>query len=232
MDSIFSVMRWIVSRPRLALEASLVAALLFIGFRFNTAQSALAKANLDKGKLADGLRQEISVRDGQIDILKRENGKTISTHIYVPPEGSVVIKQKDLQAIQDKQAELTGLLSKAVSPAEKKLLQEEISRLNGQLAKPDVQVTVKDNGLTFTPGFRLGYSGDGIKPGLDIKFAYWGRYSALFGGDTDGLDVSASRHLDDILYGHPRNVELYVGYKLLRFSDGSDRYTIGLRANF
>ena len=187
-------LKWAFSHPRLTLELVLLAALLWVGWRYNKKEAELADAKAQAGKLADGLKTQISLVNGKLEILRRQKDKVKREVIYVPSEGTVVIQDPD---------------------------------------KPgsDVTVIVKDKGFTLRPGFGIEWAGRGLSPRLDLKLAYYKRYSLLLGGGKDGMDVSASRHLDDILFWHPQNVELMAGWLFLPM-EGNRVPVIGLRSNF
>ena len=188
--------KWAYSHPRLALELALIAALLFVGWRYNRKEAELADAQSKAGKLADGLKTQISLINGRLEILRRQKDKVEVKIVYVPQEGGVVIQDP-------------------VKPGD------------------DVVVIIKDKGFTVKPGFGIEYAGYGLSPRLDLKLAYYKRYSLLVGGGKDGLDVSASRHLDDILFWHPQNAELFLGYIFLPIGNDGRRLPVaGLRSNF
>ena len=50
-------------------------------------------------ELSKELKEEIRIRDGRIQILKRENGKVTYRNVYVPPEGSIIIQKKDYERL-------------------------------------------------------------------------------------------------------------------------------------
>jgi len=224
-------MKWAWSHPRLAGEILLAAMLVITGWFYNRKVAELANAKLETGQLEDGLKQQITMVNGQLEILRKENGKLLSQHVYIPPEGSVVIKQQDLDDLKGKYRKLLELLAAATTSAEREKLQAEINRLLALLNGSDTTVIIRDNGFTFKPGFGMEWAGQGLSPRIDAKLFYYKRYSALLGVGKGGMDISASRHLDDILWGRPQNIELFSGWKFLRMP-GASQLVIGLRANF
>ena len=234
LSKVVDGIKWAFSHPRLALELALVVALLLVGWRYNKKQAELAKVQAEAGVLEDGLKLQISVVNGQLEVLRKKlDGTTSVEHVYVPPEGSVVIKQKELDTLKSKLQWLMNALGNATTAEEREKLQDEIRKLREQLGNTDTIVTVKDKGFTVKPGFGLEWAGYGISPRLDLKLYYYKRYSLLFGGGRDGLDVSVSRHLDDILFWHPQNVELFAGYLFLPIGHDVQRLpVVGLRSNF
>ena len=92
-------------------------------------------------------------------------------------------------------------------------------------------VTIKDKGFCLRPGFGATLTSKGLTPRLDLKWAFWGRYSALGGVNRYGAGVGISRHLDDILWGHPQNIEFFLEYKPWLFSDVRPIMG-GIRTNF
>jgi hypothetical protein len=188
--------KWAFSHPRLTLELGLLVALLFVGWRYNKKEAELADAKAQAGELAEGLKTQIRLVNGRLEILRRQKDKVKVEIVYVPQEGSVIVKDPE-------------------KPGE------------------DVVVIIKDKGFTAKPGFGIEYAGYGLSPRLDLKLAYYKRYSLLVGGGKDGLDVSASRHLDDILFWRPANVELFLGYIFLPIGNDGRRLPVaGLRSNF
>jgi hypothetical protein len=228
---LYDAVTWAIEHPRLTLELALVGLLLFIGWRYNRAQDELSKSRLESGQLEEGLRQEIRVRNGQLEVLRKEKGKVVVERVYVPPEGAVFIKQKDLEELHKKYRELLARAGQATTPEERERLQREIDRLMGELNKPDTEIVVRDKGFTLRPGFGVEWAGQGIGPRLDLKWAYYKRYSFLVGGGKSGADVSISRHIDDLVWGRPQNVEVFGGWKFLRMP-GASQVVFGLRANF
>ena len=224
-------MKWAFNNRRLVAEAVLIACLIFLGWQYNRKQEELSRVRLEKGQMEEGLKQEIRVRDGQLEVLRKEKGKVTVERVYVPPEGSVFIKQKDLDELYKKYKELVVKLGQAMTPEERERLQREIERLMGELKKPDTEIVIKDRGFTIKPGLGAEWSGIGIGPRLDLKLFYFKRYSALIGGGRGGVDVSASRHLDDILWGRPSNIEAFLGYKFL-VMPGYGPVVLGIRMNF
>lgn len=95
----------------------------------------------------------------------------------------------------------------------------------------DVNVVVQDKGFTIRPGFGLMYNFKSISPELDLKLAYYKRYSAGVYGSMFSSGVFFSRHLDDVLPFKATNVELFIGYGFLRYGQG-DNKSIGIRTNF
>lgn len=223
---------WMWAHKRAAGELVLALALLVGGWMYNRKTAELRQAAAERAQLADGLRGQITLRDGQIEILRRENGEIIASHQYIPPEGSVVITQKDMRTMRERINELTNLMAHAASPAEFKKLQAELDNLRAKLAESDVVIIVKDRGITLKPGYALDWSNHGIKPGLDFKLYYLGRYSAIIGGSENGVGPRISRHLDDVLWGRPRNVEFFIGYNFFRFQSADAAPIIGIRSNF
>jgi hypothetical protein len=229
-DAIEAV-HWAYANSRLTGELLLVLAVVFIGWRYNIQEEKLSQAMSEHGQLEDGLKQEIRMRDGQIEILKREGSKTTVERVYVPPEGSVAIKIKDLADLQAKYKNLLLALSSATTIEDRDKLQAEINRLLASINNPGTDIIIKDSGFTFKPGLGVEYAGVGLVPRLDAKLYYFKRYSLLMGGSRNGIDVSISRHLDDILWGNPTNLEVYLGYKFLRMY-GASMVAFGLRMNF
>lgn len=189
-----SAVLWAFRNPRLALELALVAALLFVGWRYNKIQDDLSVAKLEAGQLEDGLKQQIRIVNGQLEILRKVKGKVVVERIYLPPEGGVVVKDPE-------------------KPGD------------------DVTISVKDRGFTLRPGMGLSWYGRGISPRLDLKLAYFKRYSLLLGGDKGGVDLGVSRHVDDILPWRPLNLEVFGGYRFIRMPE-APAWVFGLRLNF
>lgn len=89
------------------------------------------------------------------------------------------------------------------------------------------EVVVKDWGLTSRLGGGLIYAGEPL-PLLDLKWAYWRRYSLTLGLTPRFGGVGVSRHVDD--FTPFTNLELVglagVGWR------GEPRFGLGIRTNF
>lgn len=96
---------------------------------------------------------------------------------------------------------------------------------------PDPIIESKTKGMCLKSGLGLEIGNKGIQAHLDLKTAYWGRYSAIVGGSRYGLGIGVSRHLDDILWGKPKNIEFFGAYNFLRAIDLAP-VTVGVRTNF
>ena len=232
MELVINALKWAFSSPRLALEGVLVLGLVAGGWAYNINKAKLDQIYLEKEGLEADLSEKIRLKDNELTVIRREKGKVIVKRVYVPPEGSVVIKRKDKKALTDK---YNGLLKRLIAmdgsnTAEKTKLQEEITKLLEQIDAPPI-IDIKDKGFTLHPGFGFEVSPDGWSPRLDLKFIYFKRWSALLGGSGLGVGVGVSRHLDDILWFRPANVELFGQYNFLPLKDKSIG-TVGLRANF
>jgi hypothetical protein len=136
-----------------------------------------------------------------------------------------------LEELQSKYKLLLTALGSATTKEERARLQKEIDRLLLKLNHPESEMVVKDFGFTFKPGFGAEWAGYGIQPRLDAKLAYYKRYSLIAGGSRNGLDVGVSRHLDDILWGSPNNIEAFIVWKFIRMY-GAQAIALGIRANF
>lgn len=192
------VISWAASNLRLFIEILLVAALFIAGWLYRVQERKLEAAKAEYGKLADNLQSQITIRDGQITILKRQGGKVITNTVYVPVEGPVIIIQpKPTQGDPN----------------------------------PDPIIQVKTKGWCFRPGIGAEIASMGLQARLDAKVAYWERYSGLVGGTRYGAGIAVSRHLDDVLWFKPRNIEAFVSYNILRAA-GLTPVTIGVRSNF
>ena len=231
-NAIKGAAQWAYNNARLFLELVLVAAILVTGWMYNRKTAELRQAELKAGQLADGLQSQIRLKDGQLEVLRRKADGTVSSETtYVPPEGYITIKETDLKDLRTRYEELLRKLATATDPDEIKRLKAEIDRILGTLKNPTVTVEVKDKGFCLRPGIAMEYGGMGLQLRGDLKLAYWKRYSAEVGGSKYGLDISASRHLDDILWGKPQNLEAWFGYKFLRMNDGN-AVAGGLRLGF
>ena len=89
------------------------------------------------------------------------------------------------------------------------------------------EVIVKDRGFTSRLGGGIVYSGEPL-PMIDLKWAYWRRYSATVGLTPRFGGLGISRHIDDFSPFH--NLEI-VGLGGLGWQ-GRWHYAIGFRFNF
>jgi hypothetical protein len=224
-------MRSKLAKFRVSMEALLLVCLAILGWQYNRKAQQLREAQQVASGLAAGLSQQLTIANGQIEVLKKQkDGKTVYQRVFVPPEGSIVVKEKDWSDLQAQYQSLKDQLAKAVTPEERQRLLDEISKLLAQMAgQGTITTEIKDKGFCFKPGFGYEYSA-GFSPRLDIKFGFFKRYSALIGGGRGGADVSLSRHIDDIVWGKPQNVEVFAGYRIIRI--GGAYYVFGLRSNF
>lgn len=89
------------------------------------------------------------------------------------------------------------------------------------------EVVIKDRGFTSRLGGGVIYAGEPL-PLIDLKWAYWRRYSLTLGLTPRFGGVGVSRHIDDFTpFG---NLEI-VGLAGLDWS-GSTRAGVGFRLNF
>jgi hypothetical protein len=198
------------ANPRLAIELLMVAAILIGGYLYNKKTAELAEAKTQFGALAEDLKSQITIKDGQIQVLnRRKDGKVETQTVYVPGEGTVTVITTTVT--------VHGPAVKPPGTA--------IDLGDGTI------IYVKDRGFTFKPGFGLDFDAVKLRPYLDAKLIYFKRYSASVGGTPAGVGITVSRHLDDILYFRPRNVELFLHYRVLRRSDATP-VSIGIRSNF
>lgn len=89
------------------------------------------------------------------------------------------------------------------------------------------KIVIKDRGFTSRLGVGVVYSGEPL-PMLDLKWAYWRRYSLLLGLTPAFGGVGVSRHIDD--FTPFSNLEV-VGLGGLDWR-GGPRAGIGLRLSF
>lgn len=89
------------------------------------------------------------------------------------------------------------------------------------------EVVIKDWGFTTRLGGGIVYSGKPL-PLIDLKWAYWRRYSLTLGLTPQFGGVGLSRHMDD--FTPFENLEL-VGIAGIGWS-GERRVGLGLRTNF
>lgn len=232
MLSVYQIMKdlttWAWGHKRTAGELLLAAALAFLWIKDQRAKAAQHKQELEAQGLAANLKEQITVRDGQIEVLKRENGKVTYKNVYVPPEGYVVVKETDQAVLQSKLNELgqklKDALAKGDSPAAAEL-RKEIDKVT------QTQYDVHDHGWVLRPGGRADYSNNnGLKLGLDFKWYYWQRFGFVFGGTANGIGPGISYHLDQ-LPTHPKNLEFYLNYNFLLNTPGHP-IAAGLRMDF
>lgn len=212
LEKLGLVIKFAFTNIRLALEVLMVAALLVAGWAYNRKERQLEATNAQHAELAANLQAQITMRDNTIKILRRRPDGTVTTHtVYVPGEGGATVTHSTQPA--------QG--SSVVKPPSG----TPVDVGNG------IIVYVKDRGFTSRPGFGFDYDGVKMRPYLDMKFIYFKRYSMAAGGSSGGLGVTVSRHLDDVLFFHPQNVEFYLHYRVLRMGGGSQG-SLGLRSNF
>ena len=222
MNNLMISLRWIreklaqgikfaFANVRITLELLLVLALVLAGWAYNRKVAQLQAATAQFGQLSADLKHQITVKDNQIQILNRKpNGKVEVHTVYVPGEGTVTVVYSTQPA--------PGAIHNP-PPG------HPIDLGDGTI------VYVKDKGTCFKPGFGFDYDGWKPRAYVDAKLFFYKRYGAGVGGSTGGLGIMASRHLDDVLFFHPENVELFFSYRVLRIGNGNT-CSIGLRSNF
>lgn len=89
------------------------------------------------------------------------------------------------------------------------------------------EVVIKDRGFTSRVGGGIVYAGE-LLPLIDLKWAYWRRYSMTLGVTPQFSGVGLSRHVDD--FTPFQNLEI-LGMGGLEWR-GELRLGIGLRMNF
>ena len=197
---------------RLTIELALIVALLVAGWMYNRKERELDRVNAEHATLAANLQAQITIRDNTIKILRRKPDGTVTSHqVYVPNEGGSIITHSTQPAHG----------ASIVNPPPG----NPVDVGNG------IIVFIKDKGFTIRPGFGFDFDGIKLRPYLDVKLIYYKRYSATAGGSSGGLGVTVSRHLDDILFFHPQNVEFYLHYRVIRLGTGAQG-SFGLRSNF
>jgi hypothetical protein len=93
--------------------------------------------------------------------------------------------------------------------------------------KPEAEVVIKDRGFTRRWGAGVVYAGEAL-PVIDLKWAYWRRYSLTMGLTPRFGGLGLSRHVDD--FTPLQNLEvLGIAGPSWR---GDLRFGLGLRTNF
>ena len=219
----------LIKNPRLAVEILLIGGLLVGGFAYNRVKAKLANEVGSHEELAEGLQEEIRIRNGQTEILKKENGKVVYKNVYVPPEGSIIIQKKDHEALIVKYKELLKKLSIA-DASDQGEIQNQINDVIGQINSTETNVIIKNKGLCFALGFGYEYVFS-LEPRIDAKIAYWNRYGIVTGISSYGLGIGISRQLDDWLWFSPRNISIFMEHKPITFKHDK-KWVIGIRSNF
>ena len=95
-------------------------------------------------------------------------------------------------------------------------------------------VVVKVSGFAFKPGFGAFYDGEGLKGEIDLKFAYWRRFSAILWASTQYGGLGVTRHVDDFFPKKiaPRNVEFAIFGGLEYGNPENKAIFLGFRSNF
>lgn len=86
------MIKWAFANKRLFFELVLIAAVLVAGWLYRRQERKLQDAREQYATLADNLQQQITIKDGEIQVLKRKGDKVVVKKIYVPVEGPVVIQ--------------------------------------------------------------------------------------------------------------------------------------------
>ena len=189
---------WILGHTRLTIELLLVLALILAGYLYRRQERQLRESQTQYGILAESLQQQIVIKDNEIKVLKRKNGKVETKVVYVPIESPIIIDYP---------------IPTPLNP------------------NPQPIMHYKLKGWCFKPGMGLAYGLDGFQGRLDAKVAYKDRLSMIVGGSLKGIGVGVSRHVDDILWFRPSNLEVFVSYDIIHKADVSP-VLIGIRSNF
>lgn len=236
VTSIYQIAKDLVSlawgHKRVALEAGLIAMLLLLGWRHDSDRKKLEQDAAQAHGLAADLSQQITIKNNELQILKRNAaGETIYTQVYVPPEGYVTISEKEKLSMQKQLADLGAQLKDALASGNLGAVNDIRKKIN-DLGSATI-VDVHDHGFTLKPGFGMDWANEGLKPRLDFKWYFWRRYGLIFGGSANGVGPGISRHLDDLLPGRPNNLEIFAGYNVITFNGYRPRTSvIGLRIGF
>lgn len=232
------------------MNRTLMIALCVFGFLYYKATiDKLTVAQVVENALKPGELQKVVVGDGGVTNIVKDpkSGKDVKTTKYIPSEGNVKIVYKEdpklreqyekmilaSKELQDKLDTLESSTLSAEQIQELDMIKQRMDELTKEkeelvvkLSQADVEV--QDMGFTLRPGFGLAYSGK-FFPSLDAKFFYLQRYSAVVGINENGLFLSGTRHIDDVLY-FMKNLELAIMLGVdwrLAFTPG-----LYLRSNF
>ena len=195
----------------------LIALLIVAGYFYNQEHKKRLEAEGTTQVLDTTLHGQITIANGQIENLQRENGKLKEQLKYVPPEGNVKILMEensklkaqidqingDKNQLTNKLADLKEKLKNAKTPEEVASLQKSIDAVQKQLTDKDdiikqledqlqqMTAVYKTTGLTFRLGYGITYS-DKFKPEIDCKLVYMGHFSGIIGLAFDTSDFNNS----------------------------------------
>lgn len=94
---------------------------------------------------------------------------------------------------------------------------------------PKVYTKVYNKGFTFRPGVGVTYWKQ-ARLGFNSKLFYWGKYGVVMHVDGQAAALGVSRYVEDLIpYWRPKNVEIFVAYKVLTFTEQSGKLSIGVR---
>lgn len=217
VDFLKKVFTWAVKYPRAAFEAVLVAIILLLGIRDSRQKQQLLTMVQKQQGLAANLSEQLTLTKNELEIARRtSSGQVVYKNVYVPPEGTVVISEEEQKAVQKKIDDLTAQLQAAAKSGNTTKENEIQNKIASETQ--NLNVSVIDHGWTLNPGIGLGYGGEGVKIHGDVKVYFFERYGLLLGGSADGVGPAVSRHLDDLMWGSPRNLEFYLQYRIFKFS--------------
>lgn len=200
----------------------LILGLMVAGFFYNREhQQRLSAENTASTSttLATNLHGQVTLANGQLTNLQRENNVLKEKIKYLPPEGSVKILMEEntklkaqILGYSNNIVELTTQLKTVLDKLKVASTPEEIAKLKAeaaeiakklQLANADLAnaqsqlqnmtVVTTTTGFTTRLGIGLIYS-DMLKPEIDLKFWYGGHFSAVAGvafmpSDVGNLDL-------------------------------------------
>jgi len=171
----------------------------------NVNSTASIKDLTIKLHFTENMLASFRIENGRLLALTRTTagGKPTGHDDYVPPEGHV---------------DITIGASKTVT-----------GQVNTE--QPQIHISITNKGFTFRIGYGFVYSKK-LYPELDIKWAYWDRYSLKTGFTIDFADLAITRHVDDLIpWFNWQNLEAQVGGGL-EWDGLGKRLLAGFRSNF
>lgn len=91
------------------------------------------------------------------------------------------------------------------------------------------KIVIDRSGFAFRPGVSVSYL-NGVRVGVSTKLFFFDRYGLIGNLERSGAYVGVSRYVDDLVpFWRPKNLELFIAYRLCAFRDESGRIRLGVR---
>ena len=205
---------------------AILSVVLFFKDRSN--KNKIVKLTDEIKVLTEKKAEVVTIYKDKVRVIYRDKDNNVTTsETYVPPEGNVRVEVEDKEKLKVDLVAVKKELELEKEKNKKEALEKKAKEIEKDINK-DPEIIIKDKGLCLKPGAGVVFTGTTL-PELDIKFAYYQRWSAKVGCTTKFIDIGITRHLDDIIADF-HNVEAQVIFGI--GWDNSKHLGVGIRVNF